>query len=260
MRTVVGGLLVAAARIALALRATVVLLWLFLSCLPSLPCSASVPQEIKPNPINQYEPHGYINDFAGMIDSKAQSKLDPICKDLDKKKRTQLVFVTVMSLEGLSGKEFATQLANRWGVGHKDTNRGILVLLSRNDRQFRISVGLGLESVLTDEEADRLGQEMLPMLRKEEYGNALLHLPQQIHDEIQRLGKMNASQVHQIAEKSNDCGTGWLGRPQWSGQKRPCVVTSKPAIWNGPGRSPYLSCFLLIRQVCFGSPASRSAF
>ncbi len=48
--------------------------------------------------------------------------------------------------------------------------------------------------------------------------------------------------------------------PQWSGQKRPCVVTSKPAIWNGPGRSPYLSCFLLIRQVCFGSPASRSAF
>jgi two-component system, sensor histidine kinase and response regulator len=49
-------------------------------------------------------------------------------------------------------------------------------------------------------------------------------------------------------------------KPQWSGQKRPCVVTSKPAIWNGPGRSPYLSCFLLIRQVCFGSPASRSAF
>ena len=48
--------------------------------------------------------------------------------------------------------------------------------------------------------------------------------------------------------------------PQWSGQKRPCVVTSKPAIWNGPGRSPYLSCFLRIRQVCFGSPASRSAF
>jgi hypothetical protein len=48
--------------------------------------------------------------------------------------------------------------------------------------------------------------------------------------------------------------------PQWSGQKRPYVVTSKPAIWNGPGRSPYLSCFLLIRQVCFGSPAPRSAF
>src|SRR6266403_3891831 len=186
MRTVAGGLLVAAARIALALRATVVLLWLFLSCLPSLPRSASVPQGIKPNPINQYQPHGYINDFAGMIDSQAQSKLGPICKDLDKKKGTQLVFVTVKSLEGLPVKEFATQLANRWGIGYKDTNRGILVLLSRNEREFRIYVGLGLESVLTHEEADHLGREMVPILRKGEYGNALLHLAQQIHDEIQR--------------------------------------------------------------------------
>jgi uncharacterized protein len=94
--------------------------------------------------------------------------------------------VTVKSLEGLPVKEFATQLANRWGVGYKDTNRGILVLLSRNEREFRISVGLGLESVLTDEEADHLGREMVPILRKGEYGNALLHLAQQIHDEIQR--------------------------------------------------------------------------
>jgi uncharacterized protein len=121
-----------------------------------------------------------------MIDSQAQSKLDLICKDLDKKKKTQLVFVTVTSLEGLSGKEFATQRANRWGVGYKDTNRGILVLLSRDNREYRISVGVGLEAVLTDEEADRLGREMLPALHKGEYGNALVHLAKQIHDEIQQ--------------------------------------------------------------------------
>jgi hypothetical protein len=49
-------------------------------------------------------------------------------------------------------------------------------------------------------------------------------------------------------------------KPQGSGQNRPCGVTSKPAIWDGPGRNPYLSRFLLIRQVCFGSPAPRPAF
>jgi hypothetical protein len=49
-------------------------------------------------------------------------------------------------------------------------------------------------------------------------------------------------------------------RPQGSVENRPCGVTSKPAIWDGPGRGPYLSCFLLIRQVCFGSPAPWSAF
>jgi uncharacterized membrane protein YgcG len=108
-----------------------VLLWPFLSCLASLPRSAGIPQEIKPNPINQYQRHGYINDFAGMIDSQAQSKLGPICKDLDKKKGTQLVFVTVKSLEGLPA---ATQLANRWGVACKDTNRGTFLVARSKER------------------------------------------------------------------------------------------------------------------------------
>lgn len=95
-----------------------------------------------------------------------------------------MAFVTVVSLEGLTSKELATQLANRWGVGHKETNRGILVLLALKDREYRISVGLGLESILTDREADRLGKQMVPMLRKEDYGNALLHLAERIQAEI----------------------------------------------------------------------------
>ncbi len=95
-----------------------------------------------------------------------------------------MAIVTVVSLDGLPIKEFATQLANRWGVGYKDNNRGILILLSRDDRQYRLAVGLGLESVLNDAEADRLGREMIPLLKKEDYGNALLHLANRIHDEI----------------------------------------------------------------------------
>src|SRR5262249_32836932 len=51
-----------------------------------------------------------------------------------------------------------------------------------------------------------------------------------------------------------------VSEPQWSEQNRPCVVTSKPGIWDGSGRGPYLSRFLVIRQVCFSSPAPRSAF
>src|SRR5215467_12456890 len=50
-----------------------------------------------------------------------------------------------------------------------------------------------------------------------------------------------------------------LPYPQGSGQNRPCGVASKPAMWDGPGRGPYLSRFLLIRQVCFSSPAPWSA-
>lgn len=142
------------------------------------------PQESKPNPVSQYKPRGYVSDFAEVLNSRVQSQIELICKDLDKKKQTQMAFVTVVSLAGLTSKEFATRLANRWGVGHKETNRGILVLLALKDREYRISVGRGLESILTDREADRLGKEMVPMLRKEDYGNALLHLAERVQAEI----------------------------------------------------------------------------
>ena len=127
---------------------TSALLLVVLSCLISLPQYANPQQEMKPNPVDQYKPQGYVNDFAGIIDPRVQSQLDLICKELDHTRRTQMAIVTVVSLDGLPIKEFATQLANRWGVGYKDNNRGILILFSRNDRQYRVAVGLGLESAV----------------------------------------------------------------------------------------------------------------
>jgi TonB family protein len=147
--------------------------------------SAPKLQESRPDPIGKYNASGYVNDFAAIITAQVQTQLEQICKDLYQKTKTQMTFVTVVSLEGLSGKEFATRLGNRWGVGDKDTNRGVLVLLSKTDRQYRIAVGLGLESVITDAEAARLGQEMLPALKQEDYGAAFLHLAEELRDEIQ---------------------------------------------------------------------------
>jgi hypothetical protein len=137
-------------------------------------------------PTDQYRPAGFVNDFAGMIDAKERAQLELICRDLDKTKRTQMAIVTIVSLEGLSAKEFATDLANRWGVGNKDNNRGVLILLAQRERQYRLAVGHGLESVLTDEEADRLMREIIPALKKGEFGNALVQVAERIRDEIEK--------------------------------------------------------------------------
>jgi hypothetical protein len=158
-----------------------------LALLASVPCLAqgtSVQQEIKPDPVDRLKFHGYLNDFAGIIDSQSQSQLNLICGQLDRNSATQLAIVTVESLEGIPIEDFGTQLANRWGVGHKETNRGILVLLSKADRQYRIVVGLGLETVITDQEAALLGREMIPALRQGDYGKALLQTAARIQDLI----------------------------------------------------------------------------
>jgi TonB family protein len=148
--------------------------------------AAAASQQSKSDPTEWYKARGYVNDFAGMIDSPVQAQLEQVCKDLDQKTHTRMAIVTVESLEGLSAKDFAVQLANRWGVGHKDTNRGVLLLLSDTDRQYRISVSRALEPLISDEEADRLGKEMLPILHQGDYGGALLHLAKAIRDELQQ--------------------------------------------------------------------------
>jgi uncharacterized protein len=160
-----------------------VVLCALLSLLSCLPQATNAQSDPKPDhlPLRRY-----VNDFAGMIDSAAQSQLDAICRDLDQKKRTHMAIVTVVSLDGSPALEFATQLGNRWGVGYKDNNRGVVVLLSRNEHQWGIAAGKGLESVLTHDETARLGREMNPMLRKGNYGSALLWVAQRIHDEIVR--------------------------------------------------------------------------
>jgi TonB family protein len=148
------------------------------------PPSETSQQDAKPNSIDEYKFQGYVNDFAGVINSEDKSQLDLICKDLDQKKEIQMALVTIESLDGQPIKDFAAQLGNLWGVGHKGGNRGLLILLSVKDRQYRIAVGLGLESALTDEEADRLAREMVPMLQKGDYGKALLQLAKRIQVEI----------------------------------------------------------------------------
>jgi TonB family protein len=144
---------------------------------------ADASQAIESRPFDRYKPSGYINDFAGVIDSGDRSRLDSICKALDRKAEIQMAIVTIESLEGHPIKDFAADLGGLWGVGHKGTNRGLLILIAVEDRQYRIAVGLGLESVLSDEEADRLGREMVPMLKKDDYGKALLQLAKRIQSE-----------------------------------------------------------------------------
>jgi uncharacterized protein len=132
-------------------------------------------QETKPklSPSN-YHARGYVNDFANLTDSKTRTELESLCKGIDKKEHAQIAVVSITSLGGSSIEAFSLELANRWGVGHKEDNRGVLVLLVRDDHKWRIEVGRGLESVLTNEKANKIGLEMVPMLRKGEYGNALL--------------------------------------------------------------------------------------
>jgi hypothetical protein len=94
---------------------------------------------------DQLKPQGYVNDFAGVLSAPAKAQLTALCTEVDQKAKAQIAVVTVKSLDGQAVEDYAVDLATRWGIGPKQADRGILILLAVEDRKYWTSVGYGLE-------------------------------------------------------------------------------------------------------------------
>lgn len=68
----------------------------------------------------------------------------------------QIAIVIIPSLEGESLEEFSISLARDWGIGTKDNNNGVLMLVVINDKKLRIEIGFGLEGAFTDAQSGRI--------------------------------------------------------------------------------------------------------
>ncbi len=118
-------------------------------------------------------PANYVNDFAGVLDADAEIRLNLLCEEVESKTKAQIAVVTIQSLDGESIEQFAVDLFKAWGIGGKQDNRGILILLAVQDRKYRAEVGYGLEAILPDGKVGSFGREMVPDLRRADYASAL---------------------------------------------------------------------------------------
>jgi uncharacterized protein len=117
---------------------------------------------------------GWVNDFANVIDADAKKRLDALCAKLDEKTHAQIAIVTIDSLEGTPVGDYARLMFNNWGIGHKDDNRGMLILLAIRDHMYYISVSRGFEPLFPNNRAAAIGYEMISSLRQQHYSKAVL--------------------------------------------------------------------------------------
>jgi uncharacterized protein len=134
--------------------------------------------------IKDLKPQGYVNDFAGVLSAPVRAQLEALCAEVDQKTHAQIAVVTIHSLGGRTAEQFGHRLFDVWGVGHKKHDRGVLILLAINDHKYWTEVGYGLEPVLTDAEAGRLGREMIPKLRAGDYDGAVSQMTAQVAEAI----------------------------------------------------------------------------
>ncbi|MBM3423370.1 MAG: TPM domain-containing protein [Chlorobi bacterium] len=113
---------------------------------------------------------GRINDLAGMISPEVEADLDARLAGLEQKESTQIVILTVPSLEGDPIEDFSIRVAEAWKIGQKGVDNGVLFLVSRDDRKVRIEVGYGLEGRMTDLLAGRIvDSDVVPLFSAGQY-------------------------------------------------------------------------------------------
>src|ERR1019366_3521365 len=129
-------------------------------------------------------PQGYVNDFAGVLDSTTKDGLAQLSTEVDQKAKAQIAVVTIKTLDGDTAEDFANHLFKQWGVGAKGTDRGVMVLLATDDHKYWTEVGYGLEPILPDGKAGGFGRNMVPFLRQGSYNDAILQMVRAIAEVI----------------------------------------------------------------------------
>ena len=135
------------------------LLWL----LPALSTSAqSLPA--RPNPPR------LVNDLAGLMQAGEADQLEQKLVTYNDSTSSQIAVVTVPNLDGDDIADYAQQLYEKWGIGQKGKNNGILILVAQQEHTARIQTGYGLEGAVPDAIAKRIiSNTLVPAFRQNQY-------------------------------------------------------------------------------------------
>jgi uncharacterized protein len=134
--------------------------------------------------VNDLKPTGYVNDFAGVLSPETRSHLEQLCTEVDQQAHAQIAVVTIKTTGDDTIDDFAVHLEEKWKVGQKGTDRGLLFLVATDDHKYRFEVGYGLEGILPDGKVGSIGREMVPYLREGNYDAAITMATQNVANVI----------------------------------------------------------------------------
>lgn len=118
---------------------------------------------------------GRVQDMASILSADTERRLDAFLKDFEAGDSTQIVVLTLPTLEGEPLEDYAIRVAQTWSLGQKGKDNGALLLVAVAERRVRIEVGYGLEGRLTDLLAGRIvDQEITPRFKQKDFDGGVL--------------------------------------------------------------------------------------
>jgi len=149
------------------------------------------------------KPVGHVNDFAGIISNDTEQRLEQKLRDYERKTSIEIAVATIPDLQDDSIDEWREGLFKYWGVGKKDLDNGILIVIAPNERKWGIEVGYGLEYDITDGRAGDFGREnLVPYFRRGDFSGGISALVDSL---ISHLGTYSwAEREKRYAQRSED--------------------------------------------------------
>ncbi len=118
----------------------------------------------------------YVQDFAHLLNENEKQELIRLGRTLEDQTKAQIAVLTVNSLENQTPEEYALDAFRTYGLGDKELNNGVLLLIATEDRKARIEVGYGLEGALPDGKVGRiLDTYTIPYMQSNQPNEAVIN-------------------------------------------------------------------------------------
>lgn len=203
---------------------------------------------------NRPTPPKLVNDFANILKPEERAALEQKLVAYNDSTSTQIAILTMPNLGGYDAASFSFETAEKWGIGKKSKNNGVLILMSVEERDVFIATGYGMEGVLPDALAKRIvNTQLIPNFKQ---GNFYKGFDEATTTIIKlAAGEFTADDVESdtqiplfvviiiiifiIIVISNITHKGGGGGQTFSGKGSRSYRSGGPIIWTGGGRSSW---------------------
>ncbi|MCX8058333.1 MAG: TPM domain-containing protein [Spirochaetes bacterium] len=152
--------------------------------------------------------YNYVNDFANLISDSYEIKINNLLKVLDETTSVEIAILTLSSINNNSIEEVAVKVFEKWKIGKKGKDNGILIILAYNERKVRIEVGYGLEGDIPDIKAkDFLDSYGVPYFKEGNFNDGFYILTLRLAKEICKVNELKFEDIlkkAQIEEQNYD--------------------------------------------------------
>ena len=128
---------------------------------------------------------GRVVDRAGIFGADGTAKIEQAIRQLESATEGgQMAVLTVPSLDGASIEEFGIAVMDKWKIGNKGKDDGIILIIAAKDRKMRFEVGYGWEGPINDARAGDMIRALGPYFRENRYADGVVNVVRQVQQYV----------------------------------------------------------------------------